>query len=201
MSSDDTVEFPELAEVWKRSARASDDSSESAARVIARVRALQVHTRRRDRIETGVAIAMLPFFAWLVMKAPSMVSRIGAALICLGCLLTIFRLRQARRHDPDASLALADSLRAELRWTEAQERLLRSVAWWYIAPLCGGAMLFVVGGDAPTLFRVGYAAVTIAFACVLFFLNRHAARQEIAPRSAELRASLEALGNPANDYE
>ena len=204
MSSDDTVEFPELAEVWKRSARACADGvdgAEAAAQVIARVRVLEAHARRRDRIETGVAIVMLPFFAWLVIAAPSTVSRIGAALICLGCVLTIFRLRQARRREPDAGLTLADSLRAELRWTEAQDRLLRSAAWWYIAPLCGGATLFVVGGNAPTSFRVGYAIVTSAFAGLLFFLNRRAARQEFAPRSAELRASLEALVDPARDDE
>ncbi|HUP23330.1 MAG TPA: hypothetical protein VNB06_10370, partial [Thermoanaerobaculia bacterium] len=113
-----------------------------------------------------------------------------AAIVALACVVIPVRLRLPRRRLPDPGLPLAQSLRAELDRIRAQEGLLGSVAWWYLAPLGAGVILFMAGAPVAPLFKVGYAAVVVLFFGWLLRLNLEAVRRDLRPVAHELEGWL-----------
>jgi hypothetical protein len=187
-----------LRETWRREALSPPGRrpAEELAAVTERAAELDRAVRRRDRIETVVALVLLPIFAWVAVATPHPVSAVGAAIVALACALIPVRLRLARRRRPDPGLPLAQSLRAELDRIRAQERLLGSVAWWYLAPLGAGVILFMAGAPVAPLFKVGYAALVVAFFGWLLHLNLRAVRRDLQPVARDLESWLAGLDEP-----
>lgn len=195
------MNFDQLGEVWRREAGGAPARSpaEEVAAVRARATELARIVRRRDRIETGTALAMLPVFAWRAATAQHPLAALGAAIIAAACVLIPIRLHAARGGDPDPARPVAVALRAELARIRAQERLLGSVAWWYVGPLALGLLLSTAGGSGPPLSRAAYAASVVALSVWVLRLNRRAAREELRPVAEELEGWLAGLDEPASD--
>ena len=193
------MSLDQLRETWRREALSPPGRkpADELAAVTERAAELDRAVRRRDRIETAVALALLPIFGWVAWATPHPVSAVGAAIVALACVVIPVRLRMARRHRPDPGLPLAQSLRAELDRIRAQERLLGSVAWWYLAPLGAGVILFMAGAPVAPLFKVGYAAVVVAFFGWLLRLNLQAVRRDLRPVARELESWLADLDEPS----
>ena len=193
------MSLDQLRETWRREALSPPGRkpADELAAVTERAAELDRAVRRRDRIETAVALALLPIFAWVAWATPHPVSAVGAVIVALACVAIPVRLRLARRRRPDPGLPLAQSLRAELGRIRAQERLLGSVAWWYLAPLGAGVILFVGGAPVAPLFKVGYAAVVVAFFGWLLHLNLRAVRSDLQPVARELESWLAELDEPS----
>jgi hypothetical protein len=181
-----------LRESWRREALSPPGRkpAEELAAVTERAADLDRAVRRRDRIETAVALALVPIFGWVAWATPHPVSAVGAAIVALASVVIPVRLRLARRRQPVPGLPLAQSLRAELDRIRAQERLLGSVAWWYLAPLGAGVILFMAGAPVAPLFKVGYAAVVVLFFGRLLWLNLEAVRRDLRPVARELESWL-----------
>jgi Flp pilus assembly protein TadB len=77
------------------------------AAVRERAAELDQAVRRRDRIETALALALLPIFAWVAWATPHPASAAGAVIVALACVVIPIRLRLARRRRPDPGLPLA----------------------------------------------------------------------------------------------
>lgn len=191
------MEFERLPELWRQ--QREPGTSRSPKDALAAVRreavALERTIRNRDRLECGIALVMLPIFAWLTFAARHDISRIGAAIIALGCLLIPVRLHLAREPmstDPGQPLTLA--LAQELARVRAQQRLLASVAWWYFGPLGLGVVLFVAGGLASAWLKAGFTLVIVLFYGWLWRLNQAANRSQLAPRARQLESWLASLG-------
>lgn len=187
------MDFEQLGETWRKGTGAAGESPDQALqRVRQRSEELRRVVRRRDRLEIAVALVMLPLFGWLAVAGSNPVSRIGAAIVAIACLVIPFRLRAARRAESDPGQPLLLQLRQELASVQAQDRLLSSVAWWYLLPLGVGVILFV-GGSASRLMGAGYAVIVIAFYYWLYRLNQRAVRTELVPRARELQGWISHL--------
>ncbi|MET0400588.1 MAG: hypothetical protein ABW277_27610 [Longimicrobiaceae bacterium] len=195
------MNFDQLGEVWRREAGGAPGRSpaEEVAAVRARAAELARVVRRRDLLETGAALAILPVFAWRAATAQHPLAAAGAAIIAAACVLIPIRLWAARRGDPDPGQPVAAALRTELARIRAQERLLGSVAWWYVGPISLGLLLSTAGGSGPPLYRAAYAASVVALSAWLLRLNRRAAREELRPVAEELEGWLAGLDEPAAD--
>lgn len=185
------MSFDRLGEVWRHHAGPGpvQNPDEEVAAVRARAAELEALVRRRDRIETAVALVLLPIFGWVTFVTPHPVSAVGSAILALACVLIPIRLRLARR-EPEKAQPLKDSLRAELGRIRAQERLLGSVAWWYLVPLASGVILFVGGSPVPLPFKVGYALAVVALFGWLLHLNLRAVRRDLRPVARALEGWL-----------
>lgn len=187
------MEFDQLGDAWRRRQAGADASPMEALAAVQR-RALEIRrvVRIRDRIEIGVALVLLPLFGWLAVAGQSDVSRLGAAIVAIACVVIPLKLRAARRPEADPGQPLLARLRQELAQIEAQDRLLSSVAWWYLAPLGIGVILFV-GGMASPLWGGVYAVVVITLYTWIHQLNRRAVRAELHPRARELQGWISHL--------
>lgn len=191
------MELEDLRSAWVRQgeAGAAADSSAELRRVRERARELTTTVARRDRLETLVALALLPLFAWVAYRTSRPVSRVGAAILVLACALIPLRLRWARGATPDPTLPTAEFLRRERERVQAQVRLLGSVLFWYLAPLGLGVVLLVGGSPGSAGWKIAYAVFVTAFFGWLLHLNRRAVATELEPRLQELDRMLAALRN------
>lgn len=191
------MNFDELETVW----RGGDDgrsAEEAQAIESARARAEQIDraVRRRDWLETLIALAMAPLFGWMALNSASWTSTLGAWIVTAACLLIPVRLRLARRATPDRGLPVARAVEAELAAIRAQQRLLGSVAWWYLTPLGAGVILFFSGAPVSTWTKVAYAAAVVGIYVWMLRLNLHAVRAKLDPVARELEHWLASFREP-----
>lgn len=183
------MQFEELPTLWRRrpSPPAACGPADLVSRLAERSRTLDAQVRRRDRLEIGVALALVPVFGAAAVLSPILVSRVGAAILALTCLAIPWRLLAARRGVPSSPLdrPLVDFAREERERVLAQRRLLASIVWWYLLPLYVGIVL-IVGGVQPLGRTAAYAVVSAAVYAGIYALNRRAIANELDPRLTEL---------------
>lgn len=189
------MEFDDMVEAWRRQATPATDPAQELRAVRARAADIARTVRRRDWMETGIALVLLPVFAWWAVRGPTLISSIGAAIIAIACIVIPLRLRRARGREPDPTAPVLDALRAELRRVHAQERLLGTAAWWYFGPLAIGVILLVGGTSTPAALRIGYAIVVVLISAGLVHLNLRAVRDIYRPAARELEQWIRELEN------
>lgn len=188
------TDFESLRRAWRIEAPdASTAPAEAVERVRDRALALSRTMRRRDRLETVVALLLFPFFSWIAVAEPSPISTAGAVVVAAWCILMPLRLRHARGRASDPGQPVRDFLQAELEHTRSQRRLLGSVAWWYVAPVTVGVILIVAGGDASPAFKMGYSGLVLLLGLVVLILNRRAAQHTLQPMIDNLERWLAEL--------
>jgi hypothetical protein len=196
------VDFESMGETWRRqdsgSTRSPDEELQSVRN---RAAELARTVRRRDWIETGVALVLLPLFAWVALRTPHTLSAIGAAIVAAACVLIPIRLKLARRATPDSALPVTQALRVQLSAVHAQQRLLGSVAWWYLGPLGAGVILFALGMPVSPLFKVSYIAAVVALYTWLLRLNLRAVRQVMQPLARQLESWIADFDDSSFDGE
>lgn len=192
------MSLDDLQEAWRRSG-ASEQAGEHLADELesarARARELDAIVRRRDWLETLVALALLPVFSYFALRPGGFIVRLGAAILAVSCLAIPLRLRAARRPTPDPGLPVGEFLRLELELVLKQRRLLLTVPLWYLGPLGLGVILFFAGSSASPWLTALYAALVAVFFARLYRLNRSAVTHELEPRERELRLWIELAGS------
>ena len=121
---------------------------------------------------------------------------IVAAILARFLPMTYVAVRQ-KRLAAELSGSLTDHLRESIASVRHQVRLLRSVLWWYLAPLALSVMLIHV--DAARSGRVHFdgklllsSVVTVAVFFFVWKLNQRAVRTD-QPRLRELEQTLSEL--------
>lgn len=99
-----------------------------------------------------------------------------------------------RRRDRWAAESLAGFCRDERRSLETQIRLMRSLPWWYLAPILVGTNLFVAATSEPprTPLLVVFP-LTVVVVVATYWLSRHLLRRDLLPLRAELDRCLAGL--------
>lgn len=99
---------------------------------------------------------------------------------------------------PEPSQSLAKHLRDSIASVQLQIRLLRSVLWWYLAPIA--LSLFLISFDSRMFRRLHFDgrfflmnAVTLAVFYWIWQLNQRAVRKDLEPRLRELEGTLAEL--------
>lgn len=169
--------------------------------------------RRRDQREFAGVALILGFAVWTGVGA-SPALRVGLVLMVLGAAVAVASLWRAQRRVPPPApdLPAADALRQSLARVEIQIQLLRSVLWWYLAPIAVGPLVFIgvkitesVQALPPdtslgvTLAKLGLGALALGVVggvnYLIYRLNQQAVRQDLEPfreRLTRLLADLTA---------
>lgn len=182
------TDLERAALAWRSEPAGAEDLTD----VLARARDMDRAIRLRDRIETGVAVLVAPFFGYVAFAAPPILSRIGAALIVAACVLIPLRLRAARRQPPDHGRPTREAVALELDRLRAQERLLSTSLWWYFGPLGLGAILVMTGPGGSAWYVGGSIVVVTALLGAMLRLNLRTVRNDLRPRIRHLEIVAQA---------
>ena len=169
-----------------------------------KVDALERTIRRRDLREYVTACFVIAFFGWRAAVTPDALVRLGAAVVVLGAMFIIVWSRRAatpRRHPAfDSDLPVAQFCARELERVEAQLRLSRSVAWWYVAPTVTGLLIMTNAGPASPAYKVVASAAFLAVGWLIHWMNQSAAETELEPLRAHLGSVLAELRGGTTDW-
>ena len=99
-----------------------------------------------------------------------------------------------RRRDRAAGENLAEFCRDERRSLETQIRLMRSLPWWYLAPILVGTNLFVAAtSESPAAPLAFVFPITVFVLGTAYWLSRRSLRRDLLPLRAELDRCLAGL--------
>ena len=99
-----------------------------------------------------------------------------------------------RRRDRAAGESLAEFCRDERRSLETQIRLMRSLPWWYLAPILVGTNLFVAAtSESPGAPLALVFPITVLVVGSAYWLSRRSLRRDLLPLRAELDRCLAGL--------
>lgn len=166
--------------------------------VKARDRGLHQTVRRRDLIETVVALPMVPIFgfaAWSAVGKGLWLSAFAALLLVACCLYIPWRLRQARKlqPDPQTSTDMLAYLQAERAAARAQYDLLKGILGWYLGPIGVGVILFYFGANGWSMATLYYTLFVLGIYLIIYLLNQMAATGKIAPQIKQIDTQIREL--------
>jgi hypothetical protein len=172
--------------------------------VIEKTRAFDRMIAVRNARECLEGVLVAAFFAWAAWNAPSLLERLGMAIVSLtGAWYAYYFPRSGRgprRLDPGANLTAYRELLRE--GYEQQIRLVRSVKYWAILPAYVGGLLAKIGtgmrlaaeGKNPWT-NVSSLVIATAIFVVVWLLMEFRS----VPRLQRLKEGLSALTGPSRD--
>ena len=195
------MDWEDLRDQWQ--ARTPGAIDTAALRPPGRVRLWQ-RVRRRDAVETLVALPMIPFFAATSYKLwtgglwiPSLF-----ALILLAVVTWIpIRLWHARRSipEPDPGGTVLAFLTAERAALVVQAELLSTVARWYWGPIAFGVIGLSISIRGLSWASLAYAGFVVALCTVIEMANRAAVRSRFVPAIESVERQIEEINKKVED--
>jgi hypothetical protein len=152
---------------------------------------------RSARVEIVVALGLVPFFAGTAGLAAGPLTRAGAAITVAGLLFVAFSMRRTLRYPVPSDVDFRLTVALYRDRLEQHCSRLRTMAWWYLAPLFAGPTLIVADGflvspqplvaAAPPLLTQSVVLITVtlgAWQGARALQRRIAALDEIAEKAS-----------------
>lgn len=144
--------------------------------------------KRRDFLEIGIAVSLIPVWIWGLLNSASTMQSIGLIIAIVACMYIPYRLISAKKVYAMKSGSVKDFLVQEKQKIQQQKQMLESVVWWYIAPLTIAILLITLGAKVneqgipqiPSGMYWYYACVGLLVVGV-YLLNKRAAKNKFAP--------------------
>jgi hypothetical protein len=115
----------------------------------------------------------------------------GALAVAVAVWLAVALLR---RRDRASGESLAEFCRDERRSLETQIRLMRSLPWWYLAPILVGTNLLVAAtSESPAAPLAFVFPITVLVVGAAYWLSLRSLRRDLLPLRAELNRCLAGL--------
>ena len=151
--------------------------------------------RIRDIREIVIGIAVIIFFGVALLNVPYPGAKIGAAIIIVGCINIIYRLRRAQKQRPSENPLqdIRSNLLREKEKIETQISLLKTVWRWYLLPLMVGVILFYVSFPQPITAKVLYVAAVCLLYGGIWWVNHYAANRYLLPLQNKVEKMLNEL--------
>jgi hypothetical protein len=170
----------EMQRLWHAGGERSEGGDEAMLnrameRARTRARGLRRKVMRRNALEyLGCAFVAI-YFAYGAWRAVDSLERIGFAWVAASAIWIAFWLtRQGGAPPDDRELALAEYRQQVVENLRRQERLLRTVKYWYLAPMYAGLVIAVAGmwrqftahGLSPAPLLAAMVLVTAVFGLI-----------------------------------
>jgi CubicO group peptidase (beta-lactamase class C family) len=156
---------------------------------------------RRDVVEVGIALLMLPlwFYLGVTFSEPWTWYLMVPALIWVIGFFLVDRMRHKQKCIGPGE-TLLESVKESLIQLEHQIWLLRNVFWWYLLPFTISISAFfahVTWLDSKdwldALGHAGFFVFLFALYYFIYYLNQYAVRTQLEPRRQELLTLLTSL--------
>lgn len=151
--------------------------------------------KQRDKSETIVAVLMTLVFGCLFFVFPQALSKIGAGIIVINCMLIIFRLYLARKVKvkQEISSEIKHHLMVSLQQVRQQINLLNTMIWWYLLPIFIGVLCVYYGLSKSFISRTFYTVIVTTMYGYIWYLNKEAVRKKLKPLEADILQALKEL--------
>jgi hypothetical protein len=191
------MKWEDLSSAWTKST-SQQPMNLRIADLEYRERTTHRRVRRRDLLETIVAVLLAPIFAattYFLAREGVWLSSAASLLLTGSCLYIPWRLRKARRMLPTLrpDTPTLDYLRQERDALQAQYQLLNGILGWYLGPLGVGAVLLYAGIRGLSVDTAIYTTAVLALYGVIYLGNRAAARKQIKPLIDEIDQQIAQL--------
>lgn len=191
------MDWNEMRMRWK-SSPAVPGTLEDIAAVRERDRKLRGIVKRRDWLETAVALIVMPFFLWVAWTASrdgQLITAAFAAFIALWAGFVPLRLWYTRRRMPTLhpDRSLHEYLCEERDAMLAQARMLESIWIWYLGPCVIGVLGLVLSRKPPTLGTWIYCGVVVGSCALIGWANHLAARSHFRAIADDIGRQLQQL--------
>lgn len=173
------------------------------AQVQQRDASVRAALRRRDWLETAVAVLVAPVFAFAAWRAGLRDDWVQVAFCVLLAAWAIYvplQLWHTRRRLPVAhpQRPLLDYLREEHAAMIAQAEQLERIWLWYLAPCAIGTIGLNFSAVGAVTSAWLYAAVVLVFCAGLGRLNHRAARTQFRALAAQIEQQISRLSEDNN---
>jgi TRAP-type uncharacterized transport system fused permease subunit len=155
------------------------DGGTKMAEIRLKAARLESVVRRRNLLEFAAAAVVVVAFTRIIWNSPSVLARVGAALILLATAYVVYRLhRHGSTLVMPEELALTSCVDFHRAQLLRQRDLLRSVWRWYLLPFVPGLFLLLLSQAAADPGRAARAAIISGLVFLgIGWLNERAARR------------------------
>ena len=144
--------------------------------------------KRRDFLEIGIAICLIPVWAWKLFCSASVIQSVGLLGAIVACIYIPYKLLKAKQVDAAIEDSVLAHLVVEKSKLENQKKLLESIAVWYISPFLMAIILITAGAniDEMGIPQISEQLVIYYGFCALlvvgiYLLNKRAVKKQITP--------------------
>lgn len=200
------MNLDDLKQTWQQQTQA-EKISEKDKKMIAEIQQNSVKfdkkIKRRDLLETYIALLLVPIWAVSLFFSVSTLQTIGYIIAIVSCLYIPYRLRKAKQVVQPKN---DENVRAHLLYQQRklgnQLRLLKSVVSWYLMPILSALVFITLGGTvneqgwpeingALIAYFIGLGVLSV----FIYVLNQKAVTKELQPEINEINEQLAELDN------
>ena len=149
----------------------------------------------RDRREISVCILMIILFSSLLCVVPTVLGKIGMGILVASCLLTIFKITNARKNkmQEDDTSEIKQHLAIALSQVRQQIDLLTKVLWWNLLPFYVGIICFLFSLPMSFAMKVILScSIAVCYTCI-YNLNLNAVKRQLRPLEEDIIEVLKEL--------
>lgn len=162
--------------------------------IVSKLNKFNKKTKLNVYTEIIVAILMIPFFTYLVIVIPFVLSKIGAGIIAISMVFIIFKMiASLKKENKSIDLPLRDYLLNRKQHLLKQIRIIDTVLYWYILPPGIGVLLFIIGFKTSTLALVFSLTISVVVYLIIFVINKQAVKKYFIPLLKELENCIDEL--------
>jgi hypothetical protein len=191
----------ELVRIWQSSPnqeRAKFEKSRLIIEVQSNLDRVHKTMVRRDLMDRGALLIMIPFFTFYAFYTPFMLTKIASILTVLWSIYALFRFRKAKRNKPKTSEGTyLHYLRKSRLWLLDEKELLDTVLYWELIPFVLSTTMFFLGfmegPHAKLRIVLAMSGGSIIVAAVAYYLNKLAVKTMLNPRLERVNKLIEAL--------
>lgn len=185
------MKLDDLKSDWQQtlqSADAPDNLTEVIAMLALKTEKIDKEIKRRDILEIGIALLLIPFWVYGLINTAGNMQTIGLVLAIFSSIFIPFKLIKAKQIKHSKASSLRAFLENERQKLYQQKRLLETVLWWYLTPITVSIVLIVLGSTVdehglPQLndtLSLYFSSVAVLYAGI-YFLNKRAAKKKFTP--------------------
>ena len=125
---------------------------------------------------------------WTTLKSPSLIFQLGMGAMIAAALFVAGKITLSLRVSKHDNWTLATQLDIQIEKREKEQKLMRSVAYWCLAPMLVAIFLTSYGGYThrtgtyiPDLGLCLYWTACLVFFVSIYYLNQHQLKTKIKP--------------------
>lgn len=194
----DNLDFKAIWQASDKKNLVKFEPDELSTEIVSKLNKFNGKTKRNAYIEIVVAILMIPFFTYLVIVIPFVLSKIGAGIIAASMFLIIFKMTSSlKKENKSIDLPMRDYLLNRKQHLLKQIRIIDTILYWYILPPGIGVLLFIIGFKTSTLLLILSLTISVVVYLSIYVINKQAVKKHFKPLLKELRNCIDELNNNA----